>query len=234
MQTVRLNKYGYNTIARHISQAITVSAPLFIAAGTFDWTWAWIYTIATLIGWIVLSAVLAVKNPGLLNQRGKRTRDMTGTKRWDWVILGIYFTLLIVTPVVAGLDFRNGWSAPTSPTIHIFGIVLVLVGFVPLTWAMAVNTFFEATVRVQPQNGQQVTTGGPYQYVRHPGYVGVILHFLAIPIALGTWTAFIPAILGALLFVIRTAMEDATLQRELPGYTEFAARTRFRLLPGIW
>jgi protein-S-isoprenylcysteine O-methyltransferase Ste14 len=231
---VHLDKYGYNCIARHIGMVVMTCAPLFLAAGTFAWDWAWIYSIAMLVGWLVLSLVLAVENPGLLNQRGRRARDMVGTKRWDWPILITYSLLLFIAPTVAGLDYRYGWSAPTAPAIHILGIVLLLAGFVPLTWAMAVNKFFEATVRIQGENHQQVISSGPYRYVRHPGYVGVVLHFLALPVALGTWAALIPAVLGIVLFIVRTALEDNSLRNELPGYAAFAERTRFRLLPGIW
>lgn len=234
----KLNKYGYNTIARHISMALMISAPLFIAAQTWDWGWAWVYSIVTLIGWIVLSLVLAAENPGLLNARGKRVKDQVGTKSWDWIVLVLYFILLFATPIEAGLDYRDDLSGArsghTSPLIHALGIVLLIAGFIPLTWSMAVNKFFEATVRIQTRNGQKVEDSGPYRYVRHPGYVGIILHFLAIPIALGTWTALIPALMGIMLFVIRTALEDKALQEELPGYKEFATRTRYRLLPGVW
>jgi protein-S-isoprenylcysteine O-methyltransferase Ste14 len=231
---VHLDKYGYNCIARHVGMVVMTCAPLFLVAGTFAWDWAWIYSIAMLVGWIVLSIVLAVENPGLLNQRGRRARDMVGTKRWDWLILTAYSLLLFITPIVAGLDYRYGWSGPSSLAIHVLGIVLLLVGFVPLTWAMAANKFFEATVRIQVQNNQQVISSGPYRYVRHPGYVGVILHFIAIPIALGTWTALIPAVVGIVLFIVRTSLEDNALHQELPGYAAFAERTRYRLLPGIW
>jgi protein-S-isoprenylcysteine O-methyltransferase Ste14 len=132
------------------------------------------------------------------------------------------------------LDYRNGWSAEVSPIVHIVGIALVLFGFVPLAGAMASNKFFDPTVRIQTEAGHRVMDSGPYRIVRHPGYVGVILHFVAVPIALGTWVALIPALIGAGLYVARTALEDQTLQRELPGYADFAKRTRYRLLPGIW
>jgi protein-S-isoprenylcysteine O-methyltransferase Ste14 len=197
---VTLDKYGYNCIARQ----------LFLAAQTTNWTWAWVYSIATFLGWLALSLILARENPGLLNQRSTRTKDLVGTKHWDWVILSIYVVLLLAVPITAGLDYRYGWSAPTSPIIHIFGIVLLLAGFVPLTWA--VNRFFEGTVRIKANREHTVIREGPYRCVRHPGYVGVILHFIAPPLALGTWTALIPALLGVLLFIIRTALEDAALR----------------------
>jgi protein-S-isoprenylcysteine O-methyltransferase Ste14 len=99
---------------------------------------------------------------------------------------------------------------------------------------MAVNRFFEGTVRIQTNREHQVISSGPYRYVRHPGYVGVMLEFIAIPLSLGTLAAWIPALLGVALYVLRTAMEDRTLIAELPGYAEYAQRTCYRLLPGVW
>jgi protein-S-isoprenylcysteine O-methyltransferase Ste14 len=234
-QKVALNKYGYNAIARLLFQSIFTSAALFVSAGTLSWTWAWVYSVVSLIGWLVLSLILAVQNPGLLNRRGDRAKNLnTEGKKWDWVFLILYFIMLFVVPIVAGQDFRNGWSAETSPVIHLLGIALLVIGFIPLTGAMAANKFFEAVVQITPQTGHQVISDGPYRFVRHPGYVGVILHFLSMPIALGTWAAMLPALVGVLIFIVRTAMEDHALRQELPGYAEFAEQTRYRLLPGIW
>ncbi|MFN8419506.1 MAG: isoprenylcysteine carboxylmethyltransferase family protein [Anaerolineae bacterium] len=235
-ENVSLNKYGYNAIARHTFTAIFTCLPLFLAAGTFSWNWAWVYSAATLIGWLALSAVLVIENPGLLNDRGKRTKDMLGTKRWDWIILSIYSLLLFLTPIVAGLDYRNGWSdqSAASGVVNIIGILMQLLSFVPLTWAMAVNKSFQAMVQIKTDGAQPVTATGPYRLVRHPGYMGVILQFIALPLALTTWAAGIPALLGIVLFIIRTKLEDDALRSELPGYVEFAERTRYRLLPGLW
>ncbi len=230
----RLDKYGYNCIARHIGLVVITCAPLFLGAGTWDWTWAWIFTIVTLIGWIGLSLALARWNPGLLNQRGKRATSLVNTKRWDWFILGIYAVLLVVIPLVAGVDYRYGWSTPASPVINWLGILVLVAGIALLAWAMVFNRFFAATVRIQQAHGHSVTTTGPYRFVRHPGYVAVILQFAAIPLALGTWVAWIPVLLGIGLYVVRTALEDRTLMAELPGYAEYARQTPFRLLPGLW
>lgn len=230
----RLNKYGYNAIARHISMAVIIGVCVFIGAGTWDWAWGWAFSIVTLLGWIVLSGVLAAKNPELLNQRGQRARSMEDTKPWDWVILGLYFVLLIITPLVAGFDHRYGWSAPGPTAINLIGCVILIASFVPLTWSMAVNRHFEGTVRIRTSREHQVVEAGPYRYVRHPGYVAVILQFIATPLFLGAWAALIPAVGGVVLFIIRTALEDRALLAELPGYADFARRTRFRLLPGVW
>jgi protein-S-isoprenylcysteine O-methyltransferase Ste14 len=99
---------------------------------------------------------------------------------------------------------------------------------------MLSNRFFSPTVRIQSDRGHQVISGGPYQIIRHPGYSGWILQMLAAPLALGSWWGLIPGLLSACLYGIRTALEDRTLHRELPGYTDYAARVRYRLLPGIW
>jgi len=232
---VSLNKYGYNTIARNMSIVVITCLPLFLVAGTWSWGWAWVYTAASFIGWAALNAIVARVNPGLFNERGKPTKQlMAGSKKWDLPILAAYTVLMFVTPIVAGLDYRNGWSGETHPAIHIFGIALLLLGFVPLTGAMASNKFFEPTVRIQSERGHSVAESGPYRYVRHPGYLGVILHFVSVPFALGAWAALVPALLAAALYVLRTALEDRTLRQELPGYADFTQRTRFRLFPSVW
>ncbi len=230
----RLDKYGYNGIARQVSMVIVVCGPLFIGAGTFNWDWAWIYTSITLVGWIALNLVLVRVNPELLNERGKRVKSLAGTKQWDWLILAVYFVLLMVTPLVAGLDYRYAWSSPVSDSVRLIGVMVLIISFIPLTWSMAVNRFFVASVRIQTNREHQVIASGPYRYVRHPGYVGVILQFLAVPLALGTLVAAIPALLGVAIYVLRTWLEDRTLRAELPGYAEFARQTRYRLIPGLW
>jgi protein-S-isoprenylcysteine O-methyltransferase Ste14 len=230
----QLNKYGYNCIGKHIGMVLVAGGSLFMGVGTLQWDWAWLFTVVTLIGWVVLSLVLARVNPEILNERGKRSKALVGTKRWDWIIMTVYAVLLLAVPFVAGLDYRYGWSAPTSDAIKAVGILVLAISFIPLTWSMAVNRFFEATVRIQENRGHQVITSGPYRYVRHPGYVGVILQFIAVPLSLGTLVAWIPALLGVGLYVLRTRLEDRTLIAELPGYADYAQRTRYRLVPGVW
>jgi len=99
---------------------------------------------------------------------------------------------------------------------------------------MASNRFFSTSVRIQFDRGHTVCSSGPYRYVRHPGYVGMIVYFLATPVLVGSLWGAIPAMATAVLFVVRTRMEDRTLLQKLPGYREYAARVRFRLFPGVW
>jgi protein-S-isoprenylcysteine O-methyltransferase Ste14 len=231
----KVNIYGVNAIGKHVGQALFTAALLFLGAGSTRWGWGWAFAVVYTACWIGLSVALALGNPELLNQRGQRVKDATvGTKKWDIALLAIYFVLILVQPFVAGLDHRSGWSAPASPLVYVVGNLLMILGFIPLAWSMIANRYFEPTVRMQESRGQQVAAGGPYRFVRHPGYAGVILQFLALPIAVGAWAALIPAAAGIVVFVIRTALEDRALQVELPGYAEYAQQTRFRLLPGIW
>lgn len=229
-----LDKYGYNCIGKHVGMALVVGAFLFGGAGTLAWDWGWLFTGITFIGWMLLSLILARVNPGLLNERGQRVKRQTGTKRWDWIIMSVYSILLLATPLAAGLDYRYGWSAPSAAGLKLAGCALLALSFVPLTWSMAVNRFFVPTVRIQAERDHRVTTTGPYRFIRHPGYLGVILQFVALPLSLGTAAAWLPALLGAALYVLRTALEDQTLRAELPGYEDYAQRTRYRLLPGVW
>jgi protein-S-isoprenylcysteine O-methyltransferase Ste14 len=99
---------------------------------------------------------------------------------------------------------------------------------------MVSNPFFSTVVRIQTDRGHTVATGGPYRFVRHPGYAGALALTLATPFLLGSWPALIPSVALVAILVVRTILEDRTLRRELPGYTEYAGRVRYRLLPGIW
>jgi protein-S-isoprenylcysteine O-methyltransferase Ste14 len=100
--------------------------------------------------------------------------------------------------------------------------------------AMASNAYFAEGVRIQTERGHTVATGGPYRYVRHPGYTGAILAQLVTPCLLGSLWAWIPTLASAALYVVRTYLEDQTLQVELPGYPAYTQQTRYRLIPGVW
>ena len=112
--------------------------------------------------------------------------------------------------------------------------MVCVIGYALFVWATASNAFFSQIVRIQTERGHTVVTGGPYRFVRHPGYAGAILFELAVPFLLASWWAFIPSLIGAGLLVLRTALEDRTLQAELSGYPAYARQVAYRLLPGVW
>ncbi len=134
----------------------------------------------------------------------------------------------------AALDTRLEWSRPVSIGLWVFGVVLAFASQMFVLWGMASNPFFATTVRIQADRGHTVTTGGPYQYVRHPGYAGSLVYTLSVPLVLCSWWTFIPGLLSIALTIIRTKLEDQTLQTELPGYREYAGKVRYRLIPGVW
>ncbi len=140
----------------------------------------------------------------------------------------------IVMLIVAGLDKRFEWSPNLPLVLHIVAFGIAALGFSLSTWATLVNRFFSAVVHIQRDRGHTVVSSGPYRLIRHPGYAGTVVTSLATPLLLGSLWALIPAALVVCQLVIRTALEDETLQEELEGYHDYAARVCYRLLPGVW
>jgi protein-S-isoprenylcysteine O-methyltransferase Ste14 len=118
--------------------------------------------------------------------------------------------------------------------VQVLGLTGIILTGGLIFWAIRTNAYLGRMVRIQQDRGHRVVTGGPYRYVRHPMYVGIILLFPCMALFLGSWWAFVPAVLIGALMVIRTALEDDTLQAELTGYAEYAQRVRYRLVPGLW
>jgi len=208
---------------------LTTAALLFIPAGRLDWIMGWVYIGAYLLAQGVTA--LAV-DPELLTERETRHKD---AEKWDMVLLSFWGLASALAPmVIAGLNVRFGWLPRMSLAVQIGGVVLFLLGWAIAIWAMTSNQFFSKVVRIQRDRGHSVATGGPYQIVRHPGYIGAGAQSLATPLILGSVWALIPGVLGVVLLIIRTALEDKMLQEKLEGYREYAQRVRHRLLPGVW
>lgn len=216
---------------REIMGTALAGVALFWAAGRVDWWPAWAL-IALIVVWTAATAIVILRiNPGLLAERlGPRK----GAKRWDTAIMGVVGVATLVRLVIAGLDRRYGWTSGIPLAAQIAALVVCALGYALTVWATASNPFFSQIVRIQSERGHTVASGGPYRSVRHPAYVGTILFELAVPVLLSSWWALIPGGLNVVLFVLRTALEDRTLQAELCGYTDYACQVRYRLLPGVW
>lgn len=209
-------------------------ALLFISAGTLDWPIAWLYTGLALLSIIGSRIVVALRFPDLIQERAGY-RDAEGTMPLDRVlvpIVGLFGPMLI--NVVAGLDHRWEWSPDVPPIAQALAVAAVVFGYGTGVWAMAVNRYFSAVVRIQKERGQTVVTDGPYRWVRHPSYAGGLVAGLAIPFMLETLWAMIPTLILLTTLIWRTAMEDKVLMEQLEGYAAYAGQTRFRLIPGIW
>lgn len=182
--------------------------------------------------WVTNSVLLVKANPVLLNERG--TLLKTGTKTFDKIYVALYPLFTFGSLVVMGFDaVRYQWSLMPFWLI-IPGIIMLIFGSIIALWAMAVNKFFEWTVRIQDDRQQFVCMSGPYRIIRHPGYAGLILSLLAYPLILNSWWGFAPNGILAVIIIVRTALEDRTLQSELPGYQEYAGQAKYRLVPPVW
>jgi protein-S-isoprenylcysteine O-methyltransferase Ste14 len=203
---------------------------LFASAGRLDWPMAWAYMVILTITTIV---VLVFGDREMLLVRAGREK---GAKKWDRLLALISFFLFWPgSCVVAGLDYGRMHFSPSIPiSVRLIALLIVALGLAFSTWAMLANRFFSKFVRIQTDRDHIVITNGPYAYVRHPGYAGSLLAFIALPVALGSVWALVPALAGLSLWVVRTYLEDRTLHKELADYSQYASRVPWRLVPGIW
>ena len=211
------------------------SVALLWPAGTLWWWEAWV-TIAlwTLFG-VVITPYLMKRDPALLAERLKMVPLHKDQKVWDKVLMSLFFVAGISLYIIPGFDVvRYEWSDPLPVWLEISAMVLHLPCFVLLGWVMRENTFLAQVVKIDKERGHHVITTGPYALVRHPMYTVVIILLFAVPVALGSRFALILAVFLTILLIVRTYLEDRTLHTELDGYEEYAMKTRYRLLPGIW
>ena len=201
---------------------------LFVSSGRLDWIMAWILLGIHLVGTIFISLKI---NSGLIDER---TQEKEGIKNWDALLVLIMNIVGLSVLLIAGLDIRFEWSGLVPLPIEIIAMVIVIFGYAVLAWAAISNEYFSRVVRIQEERGHSVITSGPYYYIRHPGYLGLILCAIAQPLMLGSFWALIPAIFTVLILFVRTNLEDRTLQEELADYKDYTLQVRYRLFLGVW
>jgi protein-S-isoprenylcysteine O-methyltransferase Ste14 len=216
---------------RELMGVATVVAALFIPAATWQWWQAWAAVILTL-AWVIATAWAILRaHPALLAERLGPRGD---SQRWDIFILSTMGLLQLLRYVLAGLDHRMGWTTTFPQVLQIAGLLLAALGSALAVWATGSNAFFSQVVRLQADRGQRVVDSGPYAWVRHPAYFGLLLVDLSLPLLLNSLPALGIGLLEAVLLIVRTRLEDDLLRADLDGYAEYAQRVRTRLLPGIW
>jgi len=219
------------TIIKLLLFILILEGVFYLTSGKIDWVMGWIL-IGTYLFCLAINALVLLKtNPELLAERTQYQFHHIG---WDKKVvtgLGIFWAIGFILP---GLDYRYGWSPEIDFAPRIIALLIMMLGNFIFLWAMSVNKFFTHAVCIQKEMGHTAITTGPYRYVRHPGYVGWILTNIAPAVILGSLWALIPMGLAAFMMIVRTALEDRMLRRELEGYEEYAARVRYRLLPGVW
>ncbi len=206
--------------------------PLLIS-GRWDWWEAWVYAVVYILTFILSRALAARHSPDILAERSK-FMDHNDTQPWDKVLvllLGLGGALL---PLVVGLEARFGQQPRFSLPLELASLLLFLAGMLLSSLALIENSYFSGTVRLQSERGQQVISSGPYAFMRHPSYSGALLTYLTTPLLLDSVWGFVAVAFLLVVLVVRTRLEDRFLQDNLPGYREYAARVRYRLIPGIW
>ena len=213
---------------------LLIPLTLFICGGDLGWRQGWLYSVLILAAGIGGRMWAEQRHPGLTAER-QNIENIQNAKAWDKVLaplmaVSVGFPMVIV----AGLDHRFNWSPEFPLWLIVIGFILISLGYAFAAWALAENRFFSSVVRIQTDRGHVVCDSGPYRFVRHPGYAGNILALFGIVLALGSVWTLIPAAVASIIAVLRTVLEDQTLQEELPGYRDYARRVRYRLIPAIY
>jgi len=206
--------------------------PLLISR-RWDWWEAWVYVIIGILGFAVSRMLAARRNPDLLTERARFLQHQDA-KPWDKILAPLVGLGGGFIPLVAGLEARFAWPTPFNLSVKILALVFILAGYALASYALIENRFFSGMVRIQTDRGHHLVSSGPYLWVRHPGYAGALLTYLATPFFLDSRWSFLPVLFITIVLVIRTSLEDKVLQNELEGYRNYTKQIRYRLLPGVW
>jgi protein-S-isoprenylcysteine O-methyltransferase Ste14 len=213
-----------------LAKFLFVALLMFLPAGDLGWRKGCIFLLVNLAVTAVFVPYIWRVNPGLLAARSRMHWD----KRWDIILSLIMAATITAIFVVAALDDGRFHWLPIPWWLCGIGYLMFLVGMALGTWAGGVNKFAEGPVRIQTERGHTVIDSGPYAIVRHPGYVAATFLFAGTALSLGSLWALVPVGAMVVLLILRTRWEDQTLQADLAGYTEYAARVRYKLIPGVW
>jgi protein-S-isoprenylcysteine O-methyltransferase Ste14 len=235
-RAIMLTRTGTRMIAKLLLQNLIwiagMGALLFVSAGTLHWPEAWVFlgTIATL--GVAGGLWLAKTDPALLAER-MRPMMQSDQPAADKKFMLVFGFSALVWFLAIGFDVReHGVRVPTA--LQVLGWAMLIFSSAFIMWVMRENSFAAPVVKLQTERGHRVVSTGPYAWVRHPMYSGTVLFFVGAPLLLGSWWGVAMSPLFILLFAIRTRIEERALSAGLPGYADYAARVRYRLVPGLW
>lgn len=213
-----------------------ISVPIILLLCGWDLSWwqAWVFFVLIVTAGIGGRLWAEQRHPGILAERFQYSKAQ-GIKPWDKVIAPLMaLSLSFPVVIVAGLDHRFAWSPLFPLWMNLPGLVLIAVGYAFATWALIENRFFSTFVRIQKEREHEVCSSGPYAIVRHPGYAGNMLALPGLVLALGSMWTLVPVLIAIIIAVIRTELEDRTLQEELQGYKAYVERVPYKWIPGIY
>lgn len=231
-ETIKLNKSGKKAIIVPFIWLLTQGIIYFVAAGSLNIQRAWLYFLSAIVITSSNSIYMWKVIPNLTNERGEFKPD---TKSGDKILLSLFILIpIILIPIVTGFEVGRFKVNYVNPVISYVALCTYIVADIINLWAMSVNKYFEGTVRIQNDRNHMVITSGPYQFIRHPGYLAMLIGIIATPLILGSIFGLIPAFGEVCVIMLRTSYEDKILQRDLEGYIQYANDVRYRLIPCIW
>lgn len=216
-----------SALTKYVAGLLLIGLLLFLPAGTLHYPGGWLFCGLLFVPMLLLGVVLFVKAPELLEKRLRSKEEQAQQKQ----VVGLSALMFVGGFVLAGLDFRFGWTTVPS-WIVVAASILLLASYGLYAEVMRENTWLSRTVEVQ--EGQTVVDTGLYGIIRHPMYAVTTLLFLSMPLVLGSWIAFGIFLIYPALMVKRIRNEEALLAAELSGYLDYQQKVRYRMIPFIW
>ena len=220
-------KLYFEAILKFFAGVALISILLFLPAGTVDYPGGWLLMGILFVPMFLAGLVMMAVNPNLLRSR----LNARETEREQDMVVKLSGLMFLVGFILAGLDFRFGWSQLPFAISRV-GAALFLLAYALYAEVLRENTWLSRTIEVQ--EGQTVVSTGLYGIVRHPMYAATLLLFLSMPVVLGSVPAFLVFLCYPLIIVKRIKNEEKVLSRDLPGYTDYLQKVRWRLIPYIW
>jgi protein-S-isoprenylcysteine O-methyltransferase Ste14 len=235
VETGPLQQHSADSLSRRAVTAtarflVVLALMIFLSAGSIRYWQGWLFWINLAVWCVVFTAYFVRHDPALIERRlraGPGAEREPAQKR----IQALASMVVFATLVVSAFDYRMGWSdVPTG--IVVIGNLLITLGFWLIFWVFRANSFASSTIELSA--GQRVIDTGPYALVRHPMYAAALVMFLGVPLALGSWWGLLTLPPLTAVLVVRLLDEEVFLARNLPGYAEYCAKVRYRLLPSVW
>lgn len=218
-------------VIRMVIFLVVSSTILFLIAGDWHWSGGWWYLGLQIVNTTLKGFLLIAARPELQEKRKKLGE---GTQKWDKVLSPLMAFSTLIISLVAALGFRLAGQWQVTLWLRILAVIIATGGYLLTLWSMRQNAFFEGSVRLQSDYNHQVVSDGPYRLVRHPGYLGLTLYNCVLPLVMESAWGFVGVGYYLIILIWRIALEDRYLRENLFGYAEYAKKTRWRLVPGIW
>lgn len=225
-----MDRLYWESIKKSVLGLVAFIALFFIPAGTWDYWQGWLFIAVFTVCTTALTIYLALYDKAALERR-LHAGPSHEKERTQKIIMSFAFVAFILYMVLPPIDHRLGLS-PVGAWVSVAGNALIVLSFLFIFWVMRTNSFAAANITVE--GDQKVIDTGPYALVRHPMYAGALLMFLCIPLALGSWWPIALNVLFVPILIWRLVDEERILHRDLPGYTEYTQRVKYRLIPYLW